>query len=271
VAVTRRGGRLLGAALLWGAWSAAPAAPACPQPLRIAFADVAQPPGVLGQGERFADPPGWQVTAVRDALARLGCTAELQRLPSRRLRGSLEQGLLEFGLIYSATPERLETMAFPMDAQDRPDAAWAPAFGHIVLLARPGVKPPRGWRGGSLPAGWRVGVVEGSVQESIARSRGWTTEPVKLFDSAAQMLQAGRFDLLLVTREALDPEARAPLVEWSPVVARLPYFMPASRQQVRRHAAWTRQFWHEVCRSVRRQAPDVRPAECGIVPSTTLR
>ncbi|WP_457422203.1 hypothetical protein [Roseateles sp. P5_E7] len=253
------------------AWGFAAAAPGCPQPLRIGFPDIAMPPGLLSQGERFADPPGWQVMAVRDALARMGCTAELLRLPSRRLNSSLEQGLLDFGLVYSATPERLGTLAFPLDAQGLPDAAWAPAFGHVVLLARPGVQPPKGWNGGRLPAGWRVGVVEGSVQENIARSRGWVVEPVKMFDSATQMLHASRFDLLLVAREAVAPELRASLVEWSPVVARLPYFAPASRQQAQRHPDWTRQFWRELCRSVRRHAPDVRPAECGIVPQATLR
>lgn len=251
---------------------AAPArAAACPQPLRVGFHDSATPPGLIGHGERFAEPPGWEVVAVRDALKRLGCAAELVRLPSRRLSASLTQGRIDFALLYGATPQRLQQMSFPLDTQGRPDLAWAPVFGHLALYGRAGTPPEAGWDGRHLSAHWRVGVIAGSVQETIARERGWPLEPVSAMDAEASMLLAGRFDLLLTTREALTPGQRTGLVEWSPPVARLPYFMPAAPAFAKRHPSWTRSFWNEFCHAVRRLEPDVRPADCGIVPAAALR
>ncbi|MBI3349826.1 MAG: hypothetical protein HY020_21775, partial [Burkholderiales bacterium] len=240
----------------WALWATSVAAASCPYPLRIGFNDSPTPPGLLGQGQQFADPPGWEVQAVRDALKRLGCAAELVRLPGRRLSASLVQGQLDFALLYGPTPERLRTLRFPLDAQGRPDLAWAPVFGHLALYGRAGTPPETGWNGQQLGPGWRVGVVAGSVQEAMARERGWQLEPVSTMGAEVSMLQAGRFDLLLTTREALTPEQRAALAEWSPPGARLPYFMAAATAFAQRHPAWTRALWNELCHAVRRLEPD---------------
>lgn len=111
----------------------------------------------------------------------------------------------------------------------------------------------------------------GSVQEAMARERGWQLEPVSTMGAEVSMLQAGRFDLLLTTREALTPEQRAALAEWSPPVARLPCFMPAAAAFAQRHPAWTRAFWNALCHAVRRLEPDARPADCGIAPPAVPR
>ncbi|RZL34906.1 MAG: hypothetical protein EOP35_16170 [Rubrivivax sp.] len=250
---------------------AAVAAPTCPQPLRIGFSDSPAPPGLMGQGRQFAEPPGWEVQAVRDALQRLGCQAELLRLPSRRLSVSLTQGSVDFALLYGVTPERLKTLSFPVDRRGQVDLAWAPVFGSLALFALPGTPPEPGWDGRRLAAHWRVGAVAGSVQEAVARERGWRVEPVTTPSAEVSMLQAARFDLLLTTRESLSAEQRTGLVEWRPPVARQAYFMPAAPIFAERHPAWTRSFWEEFCRSVRRLEPEVRPAECGLVPASTLR
>ncbi|MGM9485276.1 substrate-binding periplasmic protein [Roseateles sp. NT4] len=253
-------------------WAAAPVrAEGCPQPLRIGFSDAASPPGLLGSGPTFPEPPGWEVAAVREALKRLGCQAELLRLPNRRLSASLAQGGVDIGLLFGTTPERLRSFAFPLDAQSRPDLAWAPVFGHLALFGRSGEAADAGWDGQRLPVGLRVGVLTGSVQEAIARSRGWATEPIGVLDGGLAMLQARRFDLLLTTREVLTPEQRADLVEWSPGVAKLPFFAPASPPFAQRHPEWTRSFWRQLCQAVRRLEPDIRPADCGTVPATAWR
>ena len=257
--------------MLLGIARASAAAPPCPQALRVGFNDSATPPGLIGQGPRFAEPPGWEVLAVREAVKRLGCAAELVRLPSRRLSASLAQGGIDFALLYGTTPERLRTLRFPLDAHERPDLAWAPVFGNLALFARAGTPPEAGWNGQRLTSRWRVGVIAGSVQETVARERGWQVELVATIDAEVTMLLADRFDLLLTTRESLSAEQRASLVEWTPLVARLPYFMPASPAFAQRHPAFTRSFWNEFCRAVRRLEPDVRPADCGIVPPAALR
>jgi ABC-type amino acid transport substrate-binding protein len=247
------------------------AAPACPQLLRIGFSDTPTPPGLLGQGEQFADPPGWEVLAVRDAIKRLGCSGELLRLPVRRVDALLAQGGLDFALLYGVTAERLQTYRFPLDAGGRPDVAWAPAFGSVALFAPAGTSPEPGFDGRRLSPRWRVGVIAGSVHEALARERGWQVVPLTVQDAAVAMLQAGRFDLLLVTRETLSPKQLANVTEWTPMVARLPYFMPASTEFARRHPQWARRFWQEFCRASRRHEPQARPVDCGIEPAAALR
>jgi ABC-type amino acid transport substrate-binding protein len=247
------------------------AATNCPQPLRIGFNDSATPPMLNGQGSVFVDPPGWEVDVVRDALRHLGCEAELVRLPSRRLSALLAQGQVDFALFFGPTPERLKALRFPLDARGQPDLAWALAFGLLALYGRPGTAVDAGWDGRRLPAGLRVGVLGGSVQHALAQERGWQVEPIGASDVALAMLHAQRFDLLLSNRETLTAEQRAGLVEWAPVVARLPYYAPASPRFAKAHPAWTHGFWLELCHSVRRLEPEVRPSECGIPPPTTPR
>lgn len=255
---------LLGLALC----RAALAAP-CPETLRVGVGDSAYPPAVHGSGPAFADPPGWAVVAVREAAQRLGCTLKLQRLPMRRIALALEQGQLEFGMFFGATPERLEKLRFPLDTSGRADAAWAPVIGHMAFYALPGSPARQAWDGQHLAAGVSVGATGGATQELLARSRGWPVEVASSSDSSVLALRARRFDLLLIAREALAPEqltGENALVELAPVVQYLPYFVPASRAVQERHADFVTSFWHELCQATRRLAPEARGMDCGVRP-----
>lgn len=260
--------RLLGGWLL--ALSGAAAAAPCPQPLRIGFNEAPFPPSILGTGPAFQDPPGWAVQAVREVVQRLGCPAELQRLPGRRLARALEQDELEFAMFFGYTAERLGAFRFPLDAAGRPDAAWAPVLGHLALYGVAGSPALKAWDGSTLAPGVRVGVVAGSTQETLARERRWPVEPTSAFDTSVLALRARRFELLLTARESLSPAQLSgddALVELSPLVERLPYFAPASRAVHARHAGFVAEFWRELCVSVRRIAPEARGQDCGSRPS----
>lgn len=56
-------------------------AAACPPGLRIAFLDTYLPPYLTAPPAREATPAGLAVDWTRTALRRLGCEAELLRLP----------------------------------------------------------------------------------------------------------------------------------------------------------------------------------------------
>ncbi len=246
----------------------AQAAP-CPQPLRIGFLDTPVPQTLLGAGAQFEDPPGWSVQVVRDTLQRLGCTAELVRLPGRRLLLLLERGDLEFTLFFGPTAERLRVFRFPLDSAGRADVAWAPVIGHLALYGLPGSPALKAWDGNTLPPGVRVGVVGGSTQEALARERRWTVETASSFESSVAALRARRFELLLMSRESLPPGQLSgddPLVELAPLVERLPYFVPASRQVQAGHPAFVTEFWRELCHQSRRQVPEARGLDCGARP-----
>jgi len=241
----------------------------CPERLRVGSSDTPFPPMINGRGPQPADPPGWAIVAVREAAHRLGCMAEIQRLPGRRMSLLLEQGGLEFAFFFGATPERLKAFRFPLDVMGQPDAALAPVIGHLAFYVLPGAPPPRGtgWNGAALAPGLRVGVVDGTTQEQVARGRGWRVETASNFLNALEMLRAGRFELLLATRESLTADMRdAGLVELAPVVQYQPYFVPASARLWARRADFVRAFWRETCAAVRRAVPDARPVDCGVAP-----
>lgn len=256
----------LGCALSVAASLPASAAP-CPQTLRIGFSDVPRPPMLLGSRPGFEDPPGWSVQAVHDSLQRLGCNAQLVRLPGRRLLRSLEFGEIEFALFFGPTEERMRSMRFPVDAAGRADAAWAPVIGHMALYGLAGSPALKAWDGSMLAAGVSVGVVTGSAQETLARERHWAIEPTSSFETSVLALRARRFELLLTARESLSPAQLSgddALVELSPLVERLPYFAPASREVHARHPGFVAEFWRELCHAVRRLAPEARGQDCGV-------
>lgn len=244
----------------------------CPPQLRIGFLDVDSPPMLLGQGREFADPPGWQVVAMREAARKLGCVMEASRLPGLRLDLLLQKGQLEFSLFYGATEERLKWMAVPLDASHQPDAAWAPLFGHLSLYApvdSPQARSGSVWNGARLAPQVRVGVVAQTTQEQVARDKGWQVESPLSIDNAMQMLRAHRFDVLFASRETMRPEllgGPAGLVELVPPVERRPFFVVASRQVAAAHPEFVAAFWREACLAVRRVAPQARPTDCGVTP-----
>jgi len=258
---------------LSGAWllalgAAASAAP-CPQPLRIGFNEAPFPPSVLGTGPAFQDPPGWAVQAAREVVQRLGCKAELVRLPGRRLARALEQGDLEFAMFFGPTAERQQVYRYPLNAAGRPDPAWAPVLGHLALFGLLGSPALKAWAGATLSPGVRVGVVGGSTQETLARDRHWPVEVTSGFETSVLALRARRFDLLLVARESLSPaQLTGPdaLVELTPMVERMPYFVPASRSVQEHHPDFVGGFWREFCQAARRLAPEARGQDCGTRP-----
>ncbi|RTL41954.1 MAG: hypothetical protein EKK53_12925 [Burkholderiales bacterium] len=269
-------GRLAGVIGVLVGLAQAASAVTCPPRLRVGFLDVDSPPMLLGQGPDFADPPGWQVVAMRETARRLGCALEAMRLPGLRLDLLLQQGQLEFSLFYGATPERLRWMAVPLDAAGQPDVAWAPLFGHLSLYARADSPAAGGkaWDGTRLAPGVRVGAVAQTTQEQVALSRGWPLETPLSIDNALQMQRAGRFDLLLTARETVRPDmlnGPGRLVELAPPVERRPFFVVASLQLQAAHPAFVAAFWREACLSVRRLAPQARPVECGVAPAALAK
>lgn len=268
---------ILGTLLAWSIAAAnAPSSP-CRGPLRVGYLDIDSPPMLLGQGSAFAHPPGWQVQAIREASAKVGCALEEVRLPGQRLDWMLENGMLDFSLYYGATAERLRYLHYPLDVTGRPDAAWAPLIGTLsfyALAGSPQSVPGAVWDGQILAHGLRVGVVAQTTQAYLATQRGWPVSYPITIDNGVQMLRAGRFDLLLTPRDTMRPEWIAGsrgLVELSPPVARLPYFVVASRSMYRRNPDLTIIFWAEVCRATRRHAPAARPSDCGKPLTKSLR
>lgn len=251
-------GLLLAAATLASAQS-------CPDALRLSFNDSDLPPMQHGRGAAFAGEAGWLVDATRLALRRLGCQAELLRLPSRRLEAELDRGQIGIGLLVGHTEERATRLGFPLDRRGQPDMALAVVVTRLSLYALPDRVGALGWDGRRLAKGMRVGVVKETTQDQVAQSLGMTTQAYAGFESGLAMLRGGRFDALLANPEILPAAElrREPAVqELTPPVQQVLYFAAASPQLKRRHGDFLARFWPALCEAVREQ-PQAGSAGCG--------
>lgn len=255
--------RLLALAALGLGATLATASPRCPAGLRIGFNDANFPPLVQGSGEQFAEPdPGWLVRAAQRALALTGCSASWVRRPVRRLEAELESGQIGISMLFGATEERLKRLAFPLNAQGRPDESLALIVSELSLYTLPERVAGLGWDGRRVAAGRRIGVVRGTAQDQVAVELGLPVEPISGFAASLTMLRAGRFDALLVNPEvvAMIPDGEG-LVAVQPPVRRLPYYAVASPLLRRQAPDFLARYWQAMCRAIREE-PQAPPSGC---------
>jgi hypothetical protein len=234
-------------------WSAAAA---CPAGLRIAFLDTYLPPYLNGAGEQFEQPPGLLVDWTRSALKRLGCEAELLRLPQRRLLAELEAGAVQLAPGIGFNAERAQRFVFPLRADGSPEPRLSIGEARLSLFT---VRDRRGevhWDGQRLamPRAFKVGVVSRGVEEPLALAQGWAVETSLNHALNAEKLRRGRLPLVLMPHLALNRAelARAPaLVELQPPVMRAHFYAPAHRAFEQIEPAFVAGFWRELCRASR--------------------
>lgn len=250
---------IVSALLAAGCWVVPPARAAdCPQPLRIAFSDSPAEPFLRGQGERFTEPPGVLVDWVRAALRRLGCLegATLQRWPARRIRALVEAGEIDLVAGAGEGGPVASLLALPTAGASQGDGDLS--LGHVeyALYTRrePTAGAPEGQASAASAPPARVGVTAGSRQEAIARERGWPTDPAPTHESTLQKLLAGRTPMVLMhspyihERLRVDPALAAQVVRFGPAVERRRLYVGARPALARRHPAFVRQLWRELCR-----------------------
>jgi ABC-type amino acid transport substrate-binding protein len=239
----------------------------CPKDLRIGFNDADFPPMLYGAGESFAQPdPGWLVRLAQRALASTGCNASWVRRPVRRLEAELEAGSIGVALLFGATEERQQRLAFPLDARGRLNEQLALVVSELSLYTLPERRAALGWDGRRVAAGKRIGVVRGTAQDQIAQELGLPLEPISSFAASVVMLQAGRFDALLMNPEAVPqhPDAAA-LVIVQPPVRRIAYFAAASLGLRRQSPEFLNRYWLALCRALRDE-PLAPRSGCALAP-----
>lgn len=240
--------------------SADPAATdaACPQrELAISFIDRHAPPFLVGTGSVFAaEDPGWLVTEVQAALQRLGCKGRLVRLPVKRLQQELDAGRIDFGIGLGATPERLVSWRFPLDAQGRLDRRLAIGVSQVawVVPADRRASLQADWQAGRLQG--RLGAATASATAVLTQRRGLKVESVFDVAKTAQLLALGRFDAIALPTVAyaqLLQDAGDRLAVLEPPISVQHYYAPASRAMAMRHPDWTQRFWAALCVEVRKR------------------
>lgn len=190
-------------------WSAEPAD--WPKRWRVCVTDLHAPPYLNNQAEH----PGSVERTLLETARQLGLELELLRLPPRRCRLMLDQGLIEAALA-GPTPVNLRELQFPLRAGQL-DASRSLLPLHLVWLKRADStlewdgQVMRGHAGsaGEPLVGVRAGV---RITAEPLRQLGFRVE-----DSAHSMaqllakLRAGRIDLALVTAPELNlaPDAQS--------------------------------------------------------------
>jgi hypothetical protein len=256
--------------LSWGAQALAnPALPSaqalapCPSPLRVAFLDVELRPFLHGKGDRFANPSGSLVEAMARTLTELGCPAQMQRLPVRRLVQGLHSGTLDIAIGLAPNEERLRLLHFPLDAQGQLDERLAIAETPIRLYA---VAHSEAHLWKKLTAkgrsALRYGAMRGAVYAEELKAAGFHVEFTNDMVNGWSMLRMNRFDVHVV------PEVLAPAGdEFQPIGPPLftyRYFAPASTRFAAQHGMWLRNFWLGLCAHMRPNFPGTNSC-----PSTT--
>jgi hypothetical protein len=227
----------------------------CPSPLRIAFLDKAIPTLLEGDGSDFADPPGRFVEWTRAALRATGCEAVLVRVPQRRLTLDTATDFNQITLNFAYTPERARQLVFPMRRATVPDMRLALSQTHLSLYARADRADRVKWDGTTLrPAGLKVGIVGGGVEEPLARAAGWTLDLALSHSGSLAKLRRGQVDVALLPALSLTLERLAEppaLVELSPKLMDIGFFAPVSPALHASHPQFVQRFWLALCQAAR--------------------
>lgn len=241
--------------LALGTLAAVAARADCPQPLRIAFLDKPLPPMLLGEGAQFPDPPGEFVRWTREALARLHCEAELVRVPQRRLITDTAADFNQITLFLAHTAERGQQLAFPARGDGQLDTALALGESQLALYVREDRRHQINWDGRRLsPAGLKVGIVGGGVEEPLARAAGWQLDLALSHQGSIVKLRRGQVDAAVLPTVSFNPQSIAEppaLVALQPMFAPVHFFAPVSPALQQRHPEWVRRFWRSLCEVAR--------------------
>lgn len=238
----------------------------CPSPLRIAFLDKAIPGMLNGDGDRFDEAPGLLVEWARSTLQRLGCSAELVRVPQRRLLFDTASNTTQVSFYFAHTAERAQRLVYPLRSGGQPERNLALAETRLAFFVRADRRAGIQWDGVTLqPADLRVGIVGGGVEEALAMAAGWKLDRALSHSGSIAKLRAGHVDLALLPSLSFTEQALATppaLQALDPPLHRIAFFAPVSPVLMAQHPRFVRRFWRQLCEVAR-----ANPAVAGHAPS----
>ncbi|MGQ5524396.1 hypothetical protein ACUHMQ_14210 [Chitinimonas sp. PSY-7] len=79
------------------------------------------PPYITSDNEVPQEKPGAVIELLQMAAKQIGCTLVLTRLPNKRLLAETKIGIYDAAILYSYSPERALSYAYPMQG-DKPDS-----------------------------------------------------------------------------------------------------------------------------------------------------
>lgn len=229
---------------------------ACPDKVHITFLDIAVPPLYNGSGIEFANPPGYLVDWIRNAVAQTGCPVpvELVRRPVKRAYLELERGETNILATVPNTPERIAQGEFPR-FKGEVDERMAYYVTGLSLWVRKSDAAVR-WDGKTLagPAGYKVGVVLGSQAEAIAQKYGWELEGGLNGPNVIEKLLAGRMAVAIAPDAVVAgmPDDKEDLLErLSPPLVQTYVHSVASKAFYAKYPEFMARYWSALCKASR--------------------
>jgi hypothetical protein len=249
-------GRYIALCIAMGMGANIAAKEGCPNMVRVTFFDFAVPPLFNGTGTQFAKTPGYLVDWVQKAIAQTSCAPalELERRPIRRAYQEIEHNETDFLATVVQTPEREKIFAFPRVKGDI-DRRATYLVTDTSLWVRKGEKTIH-WDGQTLngPKGFKVGVVQGTMMEALARKRGWEVDVAVNGPNSIEKLLMGRLPVTLVanlTVEALPDDQEALMERLGPPVDKSHYYSVPSHGFYAKYPEFVAQYWRALCQLAR--------------------
>jgi hypothetical protein len=243
----------------------------CPQQVTVTFPDFSVPPLINGSGLAFADPPGYLVDWVKQAIVKTGCPVEpvLNRRPTRRGFFEISQGQTD--ILIPASPEEISAVVFPT-TNGEIDKRLAFAVMETSLWVRRGERLVE-WNGNRLtgPPGFTVGVSAGSLGQSMANDRGWKVDVAINSQSSIDKLIAGRVVVALVAdvvAQNISENKRSLIEKLRPRVEEKHFYSVPSVIFYAQYPQFVSRYWLALCQVSRAEKKFVEQRDLLACPVT---
>lgn len=220
--------------------------PASALELRLGYVDQDARPYLTGTGTAIPEQPGLAVELVQRAVAQLGATLVLTRLPARRMAEEVKAGRQDGILGFRYSPERAQNLVFPMQ-NGKPDASrHAARLAHSLYRRRDSGVIWDGRRVGGLTA--PVAVSSTQLVADALQAQGIDILRLESSSQMFAMLAIGRVDAVVVIDALGDRQLReqgAGLIEKvAPPMLVEDFHVPVSRRFYAARRDFTERLWH---------------------------
>lgn len=213
--------------------------------LRLGYIDQDARPYLTGTGTAIPEQPGLAVELVQRAVAQLGATLVLTRMPARRMVEEVKAGRQDGILGFRHSPERAQDLVFPMQ-DGKPDASrHAARLAHSLYRRRASGVIWDGRRVSGLTA--PVAVSSTQLVADALQAQGIDILRLESSSQMFAMLAIGRVDAVVVIDALGDRQLReqgAGLIEKvAPPMLVEDFHVPVSRSFYAARRDFTERLW----------------------------
>lgn len=174
-----------------------------PEPISLAYSNVAAFPLQTGEGSKVGDPPGLALDLLNAVAESLDIRIEYRRLPNSRVLNALTLGEVDGAFSFSYQPDRTQVGVYPFEgpALNRDYRITTISY-HLYKLAG----NPVSWDGRSFSeVSGSIGINSGYSISRFLEARGLHVEPVPTTWQNLRKLTLGRIQAYAAQSLVTDP------------------------------------------------------------------